>query len=143
MNDSNLSRLEIIANELIVIFEITSPPIPIESMLQHPRSEMWEEVDILQLTYGFLMKEKYSPRMSLARLLARHIVESPWGQARKLKDLVPDEEVVRKFARMLIMPLPMIKALSKSAHNPPEMSTHFEVPLKDAELRLQEASSYL
>lgn len=140
---SGLSQLEMIANELLDTFGIKSPPVPIEQMLQHPRSEMWEEVNILQLTYGFLMREKYSPRMSLARLLARHIVESPWGQARGLGNLVPDDETIHKFARMLVMPLPMIKTLSKGAQNPVEMSMHFEVPLHDAELRLQETRTQL
>lgn len=138
-----LAALESIASELIDTFEINAPPIPIESMLQHPKADMWEEVNILQLSYGFLVKETYSPRMSLARLLARHVVESDWGKLRNAPDLLSSEEDLYRFARMLIMPLSMVKALSSGARNPTAMSLHFEVPEEDARLRLVEVMDYI
>ena len=135
----DLKQLDAIASELIDAFEIKSPPVPIESMLQHPMPDMWEEVDITKLSGGFLnIKEIYSPRMSLARLLARHVVHSHWGKARGLPDLVSDEEEYHILARMLIMPQRMVAALSSGARNPTAMSFHFEVPEEDARQRLME-----
>lgn len=131
--------LEAIASELINTFEIKAPPIPIESMLQHPKPDMWAEVDIAKLSGGFLnIKEPYSPRMSLARLLARHVASSEWGKARELNAMIKTEEQIAAFARMLIMPLPMVKALSTGARTAPTMSLHFEVPEEDARARLTE-----
>ena len=134
-----MKRLENAASELITIFNIQSPPIPIDSILQEPREKMWEEVDISQLSGTFLsVKDHYSPRMSLARLLARHIITNQWGAERGIPEqLLENDEGVRVFARMLIMPAEMVKALSSGARNPTAMSMHFEVPEEVARLRLQ------
>jgi len=145
MSKQNL--LETIANELIKTFAITNPPIPIEIMLQRPKPDMWEEVDITELSVGFLKTGgHFSPRMSLARLLARHIVQSEWGEKRGLRDMLKNdqnEELLRSFARMLIMPAPMVKALSVGARTPVTMSMHFEVPEDDAKIRLSELTDSL
>lgn len=134
-----LMRLEAAAAELAAAFNIQSPPIPIESILQNPKPDMWEEVDIAQLSGTFLsIKDHYSPRMSLARLLARHVVTSSWAQVRGIPNIVADEPLIRTFARMLIMPAGMVDALSAGARNPTAMSMHFEVPEEDARLRIQE-----
>jgi hypothetical protein len=141
---ADLPPLEIVASEVIETFDIKAPPVPIESMLQHPKLGMWEEVDITRLSGGFLsIKDPYSPRMSLTRLLARHIIQSQWGQTRKMQDIVTSDTDVHTFARMLIMPLAMVRALSNSARNPTTMSLHFEVPEDDARQRLIELSDYL
>lgn len=136
---SNLQVLEQIANELVETFGITMPPIPIESMLQHPKPDMWEDLDISQLSGSFLrVTEHYSPRMSLARLLARQLVASRWGQERNLSANLQDEETLHRFARMIVMPAPMVLELSTAARTPPLLSAHFEVPEEDARLRLTE-----
>jgi hypothetical protein len=141
---ADLPPLEVVASEVIETFEIKAPPVPIESMLQHPKPGMWEEVEIANLSIGFLsIKDAYSPRMSLTRLLARHIIHSQWGKARKAQIIINNEADIHAFARMLIMPLAMVRALSSSARNPTTMSFHFEVPEDDARLRLVELSSYL
>jgi hypothetical protein len=141
---SDPKQLEVIATELIESFDIKAPPIPIESMLQHPKPDMWEEVDIAKLSGGFLnIKEIYSPRMSLARLLARHIANSDWGKARGIPEMLKAEDQMHAFARMLIMPRDMVKALSSGARMPTTMSFHFEVPEEDARLRLVELADYL
>lgn len=140
MIDTN--QLEAIATELIHTFEITSPPVPIEIMLQRPKADMWDEVDITELSVGFLKTGgHFSPRMSLARLLARHIVQSDWGEARGLGDLLKgdrDQERLKAFARMLIMPAEMVRALSSGARTAITLSMHFEVPEEDARQRLIE-----
>ncbi len=142
---SDLNQIESIATELIKAFDIENPPIPIEIMLQRPKSDMWAEVDITELSVGFLKTGgHFSPRMSLARLLARHILQSDWGERRGLHEIFKNdksEELLRAFARMLIMPAEMVKALSPGARNPVTMSMHFEVPEDDARLRLKELGS--
>jgi hypothetical protein len=132
-------QLEIITNDLINVYGIQDPPVPIESMLQRPLDDMWEELDISKLSSSFInVNDYYSPRMSLARLLARHVVESSWGQERGLEEIAENEEKMRAFARMLMMPSVLVKALSASARNPEWISVHFEVPVDDAEMRLHE-----
>lgn len=141
---SEINKLEAVASEVIDTFEIKAPPIPIESMLQHPKSDMWQEVDIAKLSGGFLsVKDIYSPRMSLARLLARHIASSEWGKTHQIREILKDENQIYAFARMLIMPMGMVKALSSGARAPTTMSFHFEVPEEDARLRLSELADYL
>jgi hypothetical protein len=141
---NELGQLEAIASELIKTFEIQNPPIPIEIMLQRPKPDMWEEVDITELSVGFLKTGgHFSPRMSLARLLARHIIHSDWGKQRGLQEIFKqdkDETMLKAFARMLIMPADMVKALSPGARTPITMSMHFEVPEDDARLRLKEVA---
>jgi hypothetical protein len=144
---TDFDELEAIAAELIQTFSIENPPVPIEIMLQRPKPDMWEEVDITELSVGFLKTGgHFSPRMWLARLLARHIVQSEWGERRGLYAMMKtdkDGEKLRAFARMLIMPTIMVKALSTNARTPITMSMHFEVPEDDARLRLQELANQL
>jgi len=133
-------QLEAIAQELIQAFDIHSPPIPVESMLQFPKAGMWQKVDINQLSGTFMsLREKYSPRMSVARLLARHVAGSRWGQSRGVLEILrKDEELIRVFARMIVMPAEMVNGLTPAARNPVALSMQFEVPEEDARLRLQE-----
>src|SRR5688500_2761926 len=132
-------QLETITNDLINFYGIQDPPVPIESMLQRPLPDMWEELDITKLSSSFInINDYYSPRMSLARLLARHIISSDWGTERGQTSIGADEEQLRAFARMLVRPASLIRVLSASARTPEWMSVHFEVPAEDAELRLNE-----
>ena len=136
------ARLESVTQELMDAFNIAAPPIPIESMLQHPRPDMWDDVDITQLSGSFLnISESYSPRMSLARLLARHVINCPWGSERNLTGVDREEGKLYRFARMLVMPESMILELTPTARTPQLVSAHFEVPEDDARLRLQELSA--
>jgi len=136
----DIQRLEEIARELLEAFEIHTPPVPIESMLQRPKEGMWEEVDINQLSGTFLsIKDQFSPRMSLARLLARHVAGSDWGKARGVLEILRRvEENIRAFARMIVMPADIVRGLSSGARNPTIMSLQFEVPEDDARQRLDE-----
>lgn len=132
-------QLEKITDDLIRLYDIQSPPVPIESMLQRPLDDMWEELDINMLSGGFInIADPYAPRMSLARLLARQVAGSDWGKERGLNVMSRDEDKVRAFARMLIMPASLVTVLSASARTPEWLSLHFEVPVDDALLRLQE-----
>jgi len=137
---SHIKHLETAAINLLEIHEVSEPPIPIETMLRSPKDEMWKQVDINQLSGTFLsIKDQFSPRMSLTRLLVRHIVKSEWGKERKLESIfIEDEELLHAFARMLIMPASMIEKLSSGARNPMAISLKFEVPEDDARIRLSE-----
>lgn len=137
------TELESIATELLAQFDITSPPVPIESILQRPLPGMWEELDVSQLSSGFLVvTENYSPRMSLARLLARHVANSAWGMARELHTLIEDEQNLQRFSRMLIMPATMLAELHEEARTPQMVSVYFEVPEEDARLRLLDIATH-
>lgn len=138
----DLKHLETIAHELLKSFDIQAPPVPIESMLQNPKAGMWDEVDVNQLSGTFLsIKDQYAPRMSLARLLARHVASSEWGKQRGLLDIFKrNEEMIRAFARMIIMPASMINEMTFSNRNPMSISQEFEVPEDDARQRLLELS---
>lgn len=138
MND--IKPLETVANTLIQAFDVHSPPVPVESMLQRPRPGMWNEVNVSQLTGSFLsIRDKYSPRMSLARLLARHVMASAWGQTHKVAEYIEkDEERLKAFARMIIMPDDLLRSMSTGSRNPVAMGMYFEVPEDEAEMRLQE-----
>ena len=136
MND--LEKLEKIALELITSYDITAPPVPIESMLKYPKDDMWKQVDVNQLSGSFIsVKNRYSPRMSLARLLVRHVATSDWGKERQLQQLlIQDENYIYAFARMLVMPASMISALTTASRNPTMISMKFEVPEDDARQRM-------
>ena len=137
------AALETIVNELLEIYDTDIPPIPVETMLQKPKEGMWEEVDITQLSGSFLkFDDTYAPRMSMARLLARHISFSEWGAKRGLDALHEDNEGLYAFARMLVIPRIMLQELPTAARTPPAMRLHFEVPEADATKRLTDLAKY-
>jgi hypothetical protein len=142
MTSEQLKILEAAASELVKAFDVKAPPVPVESMLQKPMPGMWQEMNVSQLTGSFLsVRDPYSPRVSMARLLARHAINCEWGQQRKLLEIIRSDEDVRTFARMVIMPREMIDLLTTGARNPVAMSMHFEVPEDDAQHRLMQIAS--
>ncbi len=136
---ANAKQLEAVVRELLEMYGVAAPPIPIERVLQHPHSDMWDEVDVSDLTGNFLnISTPFSPRMSLARFLARHIAKSPWGIKRGLGGLGADDESIHHFARVIIMPIDLVLELNTNSRTPQLISLHFEVPEDDARLRLLE-----
>jgi hypothetical protein len=135
----DFDTLEEIAQEICEAFESFAPPIAVELMLQQPPESMWDEIDVAQLSGSFLsIKERYSPRMSLARLLVRHIAASEWGISRGLDKILGDSELLNAFARMILMPREMISGLTTAMKTPQAISLRFEVPESDAKDRLIE-----
>ena len=134
----DMQQLEAVAREFISLFNISAPPIPVEKILQSPLPGMWDEVDVSQMTARLDLSSPYSPQMSRARLLARNISGSPWGGQHGVGDLDEDDQAVRRFARMLVMPADMILQLNQTSRTPQLLSLHFEVPEAEASLRLQE-----
>jgi hypothetical protein len=136
------AQINQIAEELIRLFRVQLPPVPIEAMLQHPLPGMWEEVDISQVSGSYLtIGSPYLPRMSLARVLARHIAGSAWGTERGLRTLLGDAPAISALARAVIMPRSMIEMLAPAALTAATVSDHFEVPLREAAARLEELNS--
>lgn len=134
-----LERLEGLAEAAIGAFGIHAPPVPIETMLREPPDGMWEEVDVSKMSGTFMsMRDQYSPRMSLARLLARHIADSAWGREHDLMHLLNDDKRVQTFARMLIMPRGMVLSMTVGSRNPMSIADEFEVPQDEARTRLAE-----
>lgn len=136
--------LEKVTTELIKLFNVDTPPVPVEYMLQHPFPSMWEEVDVSLVSGSFMiLDDPYRPRMSLARLLAKEITICDWGVERGLLPFQDDKLMISALARALTMPRTMVLALSPSARIPEMMRDHFEVPAKDAVRRLEEIKSYV
>lgn len=136
---ADTKALESIGRELIQLYAVVAPPIPIERMLQHPHPDMWDEVDMNDFSSTFLnISTPYSPRMSLARVLARQIAKSHWGEQRGVED--DDERIIHQLARVIIMPADLITEISEASRTPQLISLHFEVPEEDARLRLEELS---
>jgi hypothetical protein len=134
---ADMQALESIGRELIQLYDIVAPPIPIERMLQHPHPDMWEEVDMNDFSSTFLnVSTPYSPRMSLSRVLARQIAKSPWGEQRGMDE--DDERIIHSLARVIIMPANLIMEINEASRTPQLISLHFEVPEEDARLRLEE-----
>lgn len=132
------SLFDAVVAELITAFEVERPPVPVELMLKRPRPGMWQEPNLGDLSLSFIqLSSPFSPRMSIARLLARHLCGCPWGEARGLRRDHTDDEI-RYLARAILMPAAMIAALLESQRDPLDVSARFEVPESDALARLQD-----
>ena len=136
---NDLDKLEAIADELLAEFNVRSAPVPIEDILQNPKDGMWDKVDITQLSGSFLsLSDQYSPRMSIARLLARHLASCEWGRERGIFDILRQGGHLKPFSRMLIMPKSLIEQTDPDSRVPTTLSVQFEVPEDDIILRLDE-----
>jgi len=137
-------RLETIVGKLLNLYDITSAPIPLEKMLQTSHEGLWQSVDLSDLSINFYAPTTslYAPRMSLARMIGRMLSQSEWGKQQGIADLLNDEDAVHAFARVLVMPAPMIDALPPANKSPDVLSDYFEVPQSDVELRLADLEHY-
>ncbi len=135
----NLEAIERAVSDLMAAFDVSNPPVPVEIMLQRPKAGMWKEVNLSELSTAFInIKQRYSPRMSVSRLLVRMICRCEWGVQRGLADLIKDEDGMRAFARAIMMPHAMLESLPVASRTPITISMRFEVPEEDARLRLEE-----
>jgi hypothetical protein len=119
------------------LFDTDRPPVPVELMLQRPREDTWPMIDLSEMSATFLnLHDRYAPRMSAVRLLARNIARSDWGQKRNLEPVLKDVNTVNIFARALIVPRQLLDTIDSSFHDIKAISLQFEVPESDAEARL-------
>lgn len=129
--------IENAVEQLMADFEIDRPPVPIELMLQRPKPGMWKEVNLNELSTSFIsIRERYSPRMSVSRLLAKIICRSEWGIKAGLEQIEKSEEDIRALARAIIMPKAMLDELPTTSRAPMIIGMRFEVPEEDARMRL-------
>ena len=137
MPEDTASIIENAINDLMIAFDVTEPPIPIEIMLQRPKAGMWKEINLSELSTAFInVKQRYSPRMSVARLLARLACRSEFGDRHNLGTVGSTDEGLRALARAVLMPRSMLDQLAPSSRTPITVSMRFEVPEDDARQRL-------
>src|SRR5579859_3700601 len=112
MPEEQLAVIESAISDLMMAFDVSEPPIPVEIMLQRPKVGMWKEVNLSELSTAFInVKQRYSPRMSVARLLARCAVRCEWGEQRKLPLVASTDDGLRALARAILMPRSMLDRL--------------------------------
>ena len=139
MPNEQTSVIETAISELMTAFDVTEPPVPVEIMLQRPKAGMWKEINLSELSTAFInIKQRYSPRMSVARLLARSAVRSEWGERHNLTDIGSNDDGLRALARAILMPQSMMERLNAASRTPIAVSMRFEVPEEDAKQRLQD-----
>lgn len=136
MND--FTQLEQAADDFIMDYGITNGPIPVDDLLNKPLPGMWEKVDLSQLTLSFSVRgDRYAPRVSIAKLLVRQLINSPWGAQHNLPELIgQDNDQILKFTRMLLMPRVLLDKIPHARWHPVEIASDFLVPEDDAEARL-------
>lgn len=137
MNNPIFERIENAVEEILDAFDVDHPPVPVELMLRNPPNGMWDGFDLTELSATFLsLSDRFAPRMSVVRLLARNIARSQWGQERELLPVLDDADLIRYLARALVMPKRMVAVFEP--RTPSAMSTRFEVPEQDVEARLKD-----
>ncbi len=126
-------------NELMALYHVEQPPVPLEAILQQPQAGMWTRID-LSVIAGPLAeaREIYTTRLALGQLLAHLICTCPWGSQRELDPLAQDEAALRKLTRSLLMPRDLLYRMPASTLKPSAMKALFEVPQLEARQRLVE-----
>ena len=133
--DELTDLIERTADELLTVYDIDRPPVPVELMLQRPREGMWKEIDLSEMSASFLnLFDRYAPRMSAVRFLARTVARSEWGRSRGLEPLLTNPDALRRLARAIIIPRALLE--SDQLADKTAISLRFEVPEEDAEARL-------
>jgi hypothetical protein len=136
MTEDLLGQIEAAVNDLLTAFDVTTPPVPIEVMLQRPKAGMWKEVNLSELSVAYIsVRQRFSPRMSIARLLVRHVLRSEWGIKRNLSPLLTNDDAIRAFARAVLMPR-ILLSTKTATRDPAVLSNRFELPEEDVKLRL-------
>lgn len=139
MSDDTLAMIEKAVQDMLTAFDIDHPPIPVELMLQRPRENMWSEIDLAEMSATFLtLHDRYAPRMSVVRLLARNIVRSDWGKQRGLDALIQESSKIAMLARAIIIPRQFLESGDVNLQDLMAVSNLFEVPEEDITLRLED-----
>ncbi|MFQ3537180.1 MAG: hypothetical protein SNJ58_15065 [Aggregatilineales bacterium] len=134
-----LAVFEQAVRALLSAFDVDQPPVPLELILQRPRPNMWRQVNLSELSLSFIdTQQPFGPRMSVARLLARHICRCPWGVEHGLAAYAEDQEAVHALARAIVMPRAMLEEMPPAQRTLSAISARFEMPERDVCLRLAE-----
>lgn len=133
-----LEKAELAVEEILAAFDVDRLPIPVEVMLQRPREELWPYVDLSEMSASFLhLNHRYAPRMTVVRLLAKHIARSEWGFEHGLEVAYSFDDGINQLSRALIMPKRFIDDFP-DLDDIPLVSVQFEVPEDDVVSRLQD-----
>jgi hypothetical protein len=133
----SLQLIDLAVADILKLYDVTAPPIPVEMMLHRPKNNLWEATDPNEMTNSAgLRQSRHSLRMSVARLLVRSICASDWGSQHHLTAFGQDREALRVFARALLMPRNLLEQISEGVRTPPVIGMRFQVPDEDAQLRL-------
>lgn len=132
-----LEIIEKAVEDMLDAFDVDRPPVPVELMLQRPREGLWPEIDLSEMSATFLnLHDRYAPRMSVVRLLARNVARSPWGQERGLNQVLQEIALINMLARAIIIPRRFLEPLEPDALTPTAISIRFEAPEEDVQQRL-------
>lgn len=128
-------HLEAVVHELIQLYNVQTPPVPIETMLEQPYNQMWENALAFDLSSKYYdPNEPNNSRMGLARMLTRRLCGSQWGRDRKLDHIITGRDQVYAFAQMLVLPRALLKEVHQDDMNPSALGDMFQVPLSDIHL---------
>lgn len=128
-----------VAEQLLAACEIFSPPVPIEAILQRPLPDMWNSVDLSELSGTFFAAgEPYGPRLALARLLVRLLAGTEWGAQRGMNSLNGSSEQVDSLARAILMPRAWLARLPANSLTVAAISPIYQVPPAEVAVRLRE-----
>jgi len=132
-------ELDAAALDLLHMHGVEQPPVPIEDILRRPIGNLWQP-DLVDLSLpSFDALDRYAARPTIARLVARYVVQTDWARLRGLArngDLPQGE--MRYLGRALLMPKTWIGALGLGERNPSGVRVRFHVPIPDAAERLAE-----
>ena len=102
LTTADQQRLEALADRILAHYNTKRPPVPVETILQHPPEGILEAVDITDLSLVLGMGEhRYEYRMALARLLYRELCRN---QNHLGEELSSYNEASRYFAAVLLIP---------------------------------------
>ena len=127
LTTADQQRLEALADRILAHYNTKRPPVPVETILQHPPEGILEAVDITDLSLVLGMGEhRYEYRMALARLLYRELCRN---QNHLGEELFPYNEASRYFAAVLLVPRKWIlRAVRWPLVTLQQLSEDFRVP---------------
>lgn len=127
-NAVELQRLDVLAQKILKHYNLSQPPVPIETILQHPPQELLPAVDITDLSLVFGIGEhRYEYRVAIARLLYRELCR----HQREIngEPLPYTNDAARYFAAALLIPADwVLKYIRRPMVNLQQVSEAFQVP---------------
>ena len=128
-----------VAEQLLAAYEIHSPPVPIEAILQRPQPDMWDRIDLSALSSTFFAAGgPYRLRLALANLLAGLLTSTEWGAQRGLNGLNSNKEEMESLARAILMPRAWLARLPAASLTVAAISPIYQVPAAEVAIRLRE-----
>ncbi|MBL8147252.1 MAG: hypothetical protein JNL34_12785 [Anaerolineae bacterium] len=133
------TNVNAVAEQLLAAYGIYSPPVPIEAILQRPQPDMWDTIDLSELSGTFFAAgDPYRPRLALTHLLVRLLTGTEWGAQRGLNGLNSSREQVESLARAILMPRAWLARLPATSLTAAAISPIYQVPAAEVVIRLRE-----